>query len=95
VGNVLLKERVGKILDGKGEPGDLEYLESLGKTIKTASRCGLGQTSPNPVLTTLANMRSQYEDLLKEPEPGMQPTFDLQAAVADAEGLAGRPSVHF
>jgi [NiFe] hydrogenase diaphorase moiety large subunit len=94
VGNVLLKERLDKIMNGKGEPGDLEYLESLGHTVKTASRCGLGQTSANPILTTLAHMRPMYEALLKEPEPGMQPAFDIRAAVADAEDIAGRQSVH-
>jgi [NiFe] hydrogenase diaphorase moiety large subunit len=41
--------------------GDLEYLEELGETIKATSRCGLGQTSPNPVLTTLKNFRPLYE----------------------------------
>ena len=94
VGNVLLQQRLGDILAGKGEPADLEYLETLGHTVKTASRCGLGQTSPNPVLTTLKNFRSAYEKLLKEPELGRQPTFDLKASVRQAEDIAGRESVH-
>ncbi len=68
VGNVLLKERLDRILDGKGEPGDLDYLHSLSETIKTASRCGLGQTSPNPVLSTLTNFRDVYESLVKPRE---------------------------
>jgi [NiFe] hydrogenase diaphorase moiety large subunit len=92
---VLLKERLDKILEGRGEASDLEYLEELGKTIKTASRCGLGQTSPNPVLSTLEKFRPLYEGLLKEPEEGRQRRFDIQTALSQAQELTGRESVHF
>jgi [NiFe] hydrogenase diaphorase moiety large subunit len=94
VGNVLLKERVDRIRAGKGEPADLEYLEQLGQTIKTTGRCGLGQTSANPVLTTLKNFRPVYESLVKEEKHGFQPSFDLAAAVRQSEELTGRKSVH-
>ncbi len=94
VGNVLLKERLQAILAGRGEPADLEYLQKLGETVKTASRCGLGQTSPNPVLTTLKNFRSEYEKRVAPRGDGLQPSFDLSAAVADAQSIAGRASVH-
>ncbi|MCB2205782.1 NAD(P)H-dependent oxidoreductase subunit E [bacterium] len=94
VGNVLLKERLQKIMEGKGEPADLQYLEDLGKVVKSTSRCGLGQTSPNPVLTTLKNFRSAYDALVKEDQP-FQPTFDIQKALGDAKRIAGRPSMHF
>jgi [NiFe] hydrogenase diaphorase moiety large subunit len=94
VGNVLLKERLDAIRHGRGEPADLEYLQDLGTTIKTMSRCGLGQTSPNPVLTTLKNFRPTYDALVNERQNGMQPAFDLLAAVADAESITGRKSVH-
>ena len=93
-GNVLMKERLGRILAGKGEPADLDYLQDLAETVKTMSRCGLGQTSPNPILTTLKNFRSAYEALLVEPEGGRQPSFDVHAAVGEAEGIVGRKSVH-
>lgn len=95
VGNVLLKERVNKILAGKGEPEDLAYLEELGKTVKTMSRCGLGQTSPNPVLTTLQNFRGVYEKGLKKPLDKMQRTFDLDSALQEAVRIQGRQPVHF
>jgi len=95
VGNTLLLEKIRDILAGVGEPADLQYLEELGQTVITASRCGLGQTSANPVLTTLKNFRSEYESRLKEPEPGMKPTFDIQAAMQEAASIAGRESVHF
>jgi [NiFe] hydrogenase diaphorase moiety large subunit len=93
VGNVLIAKCLGKIMAGKGEPSDLEYMEKLGDTIKKASRCGLGQTSPNPVLTTLENFRGLYESLVKPAEDGLQPDFDIKAAVSQAEELAGRSSV--
>ena len=94
-GNVLLKERLDTILAGKGQVGHLEYLESLGKTIKTASRCGLGQTSANPVLSTLKNMRSAYEKLLGEPTDGQLRSFDIKGALEEAESIIGRKSVVF
>jgi len=95
VGNVLLKQCLNKIMAGKGEPSDLEYLEHLAGTVKTASRCGLGQTSPNPILTTLKNFRHVYEALVKEEKEGMQPAFDIHAALREAEEIAQRKSVHF
>jgi len=94
VGNVLLKERLSRIIAGKGEPADLDYLQDLGETIKTTSRCGLGQTSANPVLTTLKNFRPVYEALVRPNVDGLQPTFELHAAVSDAERIAGRASLH-
>ncbi len=95
VGNVLLAERIERIRQGKGEPSDLEYLKSLGDTVKTASRCGLGQTSPNCVLTTLEAFPSAYQTLLAETDSKFQPAFDIEAALDDAETIAGRESVHF
>lgn len=95
VGNVLLKQRLDQIVDGKGELADLGYLQELGETIKTASRCGLGQTSANPVLSTLQNFRSAYEQLVKKDGNGMQPAFDIRSALTDAERITGRQSVHF
>ncbi len=93
VGNVLLKKYLDKILAGKGEPQDLDLLQELGESIKTTSRCGLGQTSPNPVLTTLKNFRPLYENKVKKYPDGMQPTFDIRKALADAEKIANRQSV--
>jgi [NiFe] hydrogenase diaphorase moiety large subunit len=94
VGNVLLRERLARIRAGQGQPADLEYLQQLGETVKTMSRCGLGQTSANPVLTTLKNFRPLYEGLVRESADGFQPSFDLRAAVGQAEAIAGRQSVH-
>ena len=49
VGNVLLKNYLEKVMQGKGEAADLDLLQELGDVVKIASRCGLGQTSPNPI----------------------------------------------
>jgi [NiFe] hydrogenase diaphorase moiety large subunit len=93
-GNVLLKERLDKVIDGNADTPDLEYLEGLGDMVKTCSRCGLGQTSPNPILSTLKNFRSLYEARLREDKTGLLPTFDLAKAVAEGERITGRLSVH-
>ncbi len=93
VGNVLLKQRLEKLLDGKGEPQDLDALKDLGETIKLTSRCGLGQTAANPVLTTLKNFRPVYEARVKPRADKMEPTFDIHKALAPAETIASRKSV--
>ena len=94
VGCVLLKQRLGEILAGVGETTDLDYLQGLGESIKTASRCGLGQTAANPILSTLKNFRSAYEKLVHAPDKTHQPTFDLKASLRAAEAVAGRESTH-
>jgi len=60
VGSKHLVEILRKITKGEGEPKDLAMLETLGDTIKRGSLCGLGQTAPNPVLTTLRYFRPEY-----------------------------------
>lgn len=94
VGNVLLKQRLVDIIHGQGEPSDLTYLEELGASVKATSRCGLGQTSPNPILSSLKNFRPLYQALVKEGQQ-FQPTFNIQNALSTAKDIAGRPSMHF
>ncbi|MFO7838201.1 MAG: NADH-quinone oxidoreductase subunit NuoF [Desulfosalsimonadaceae bacterium] len=53
-------EILNKICEGRGEPGDIEVLEELSARIKQSSLCGLGQTAPNPVLSTLNYFRDEY-----------------------------------
>ena len=60
-GTKRMLEILTKITDGRGEDGDIEKLEELAETIKSASLCGLGQTAPNPVLSTLRYFREEYE----------------------------------
>jgi NADH-quinone oxidoreductase subunit F len=65
-GSEALLEVLTRISNGEGREGDLEFLEELGETIKDASMCGLGQTLPNPVLSTLRYFRDEYEAHIKE-----------------------------
>ena len=92
VGNRLLHRKIGEIIDGLGEPDDLAYLESLGTTVKTTSRCGLGQTSPNPVLTSLKNFKHEYEKRMRPAKTAFRANFDMRAALQGTEELVGRKS---
>ncbi|KAI4453929.1 nadh-quinone oxidoreductase subunit f [Holotrichia oblita] len=65
IGNKRLLEILDKILEGKGEMSDLDELETLSTYIKQNSLCGLGQTSPNPVLSTLQHFRNEYVELIE------------------------------
>ena len=60
-GTQRMLETLTKITEGRGEPEDLDYLVELGQLLKDASLCGLGQTAPNPVLSTLRYFRDEYE----------------------------------
>ena len=61
VGTKRMLEILTRITEGKGQDGDIELLEQLAALVKNTSLCGLGQTAPNPVLTTLKYFRSEYE----------------------------------
>ena len=61
IGTKRMLEILERIVEGKGEPGDIEKLETLGKNIKETALCGLGQTAPNPVLSTIKYFRDEYE----------------------------------
>ncbi len=61
IGTRRMLEILTRITEGKGEDGDIEKLENLAHTIKDSSLCGLGQTAPNPVLSTLRFFRDEYE----------------------------------
>ncbi len=64
-GSSAMLEILTRITEGKGKEGDIEFLEELGYAIKDASQCGLGQTLPNPVLSTIDNFRDEYEAHIK------------------------------
>lgn len=65
-GSEALLEILNRICNGEGEEEDIIFLEELGKAIKDASLCGLGQTLPNPVLSTLQYFKDEYEVHIKE-----------------------------
>jgi NADH:ubiquinone oxidoreductase subunit F (NADH-binding)/NADH:ubiquinone oxidoreductase subunit E/(2Fe-2S) ferredoxin/Pyruvate/2-oxoacid:ferredoxin oxidoreductase delta subunit len=66
VGTKRMLEILERICDGKGREQDLQILEDLGNHISQGSLCGLGQTAPNPVLTTLRYFREEYEAHVRE-----------------------------
>jgi NADH-quinone oxidoreductase subunit F len=69
------------ITSGKGKPGDIDLLLRLGKSIKSASLCGLGQGAPNPALTTINYFRNEYEEHIRR----------KHCAAASCNGLASAP----
>lgn len=62
IGTKRMLEILTRIVNGQGKPEDLDTLEALSHKIKEGSLCGLGQTAPNPVLTTMKYFRNEYED---------------------------------
>ncbi|HKL07447.1 MAG TPA: NADH-quinone oxidoreductase subunit NuoF [Bacteroidales bacterium] len=66
IGTKRMLEILTRITEGKGEEGDIEKLEELAYQIKDNSLCGLGQTAPNPVLTTIKYFRHEYEAHIKD-----------------------------
>ncbi|MBR6955350.1 MAG: NADH-quinone oxidoreductase subunit NuoF [Clostridia bacterium] len=66
IGTKRMKEILDRIVEGKGEEGDIEKLQRLAETIKATALCGLGQTAPNPVLSTLRFFRDEYEAHIRE-----------------------------
>lgn len=66
IGNKRMLEVLNKITEGRGTEKDLETLSTLGRVIKDTALCGLGQTSPNPVLSTLDNFYDEYLEHVKD-----------------------------
>ena len=66
IGTRRMLEILNRITSGKGREGDIEKLEELGRSIQTSALCGLGQTAPNPVLSTIRYFRDEYETHIRE-----------------------------
>ena len=66
IGTTRMMEILNRICDGQGQEGDIEMLEQLCMSIKDGSLCGLGQTAPNPVLTTIRYFRDEYEAHIRD-----------------------------
>ena len=66
VGTRQMLDILERITQGEGKPGDIEQLEKLANTVKQSALCGLGQTAPNPVLTTIRYFRDEYEAHINE-----------------------------
>jgi [NiFe] hydrogenase diaphorase moiety large subunit len=91
VGTTLLQKKLEKILDGRGTASDLEELRQLGVTVKTMSRCGLGQTAANPILTTLQNFPDLYRKRITDKD--FIPDFRLEQAFSEYGAVTGRKFV--
>ncbi|MBP1659295.1 MAG: Respiratory-chain dehydrogenase domain 51 kDa subunit, partial [Candidatus Aminicenantes bacterium] len=88
-GNVLLKKKFEKVVRGFGTEADLRDLEAWGNLVKRTSRCGLGQTSPNPILTTMKSFPELYEAKIRKGADFVA-EFDLKAAIQDGCAAANR-----
>ncbi|MBU0600557.1 NADH-quinone oxidoreductase subunit NuoF [bacterium] len=66
VGSNVMLNMLHEITEGRGKEGDIELLQELAEQIKDASLCGLGQTAPNPVLTTIKYFRNEYDAHIKD-----------------------------
>ncbi|MDD4334642.1 MAG: NADH-quinone oxidoreductase subunit NuoF [Desulfotomaculaceae bacterium] len=66
IGTKRMHEILDNISNGKGKEGDIELLEELATTIKATALCGLGQTAPNPVLSTIRYFRNEYEEHIRD-----------------------------
>ncbi len=66
LGTKRMLEILERITKGQGQKGDIEKLERLGKAIKDTALCGLGQTAPNPVLSTIKYFREEYEEHIND-----------------------------
>jgi [NiFe] hydrogenase diaphorase moiety large subunit len=82
VGTSLLQQGMQKIVGGRATLADVKATEALAETVVRMSRCGLGQSAPNPILTTMRNFPESYEARLR-PELFV-PRTSLDEALHDA-----------
>ena len=89
IGTKRLQEILGRIVSGKGREGDIELLEELCLAVKDGALCGLGQTAPNPVLTTIRYFRDEYEAHIKDKKCPAKECVDLLTYSIDEEKCIG------
>ena len=89
IGTKRLQEILGRIVSGKGREGDIELLEELCLAVKDGALCGLGQTAPNPVLTTIRYFRNEYEAHIHEKKCPAKECVDLLTYTIDEEKCIG------
>ena len=91
VGTTLLAQGLEKIVAGHGTLADIATVEALAGRVARMSRCGLGQSAPNPILTTMRNFPEAYEARLSA--AAYVPRINLHAALAEAVAVQGREPV--
>ena len=89
IGTKRMLEILDRIVNGKGEEGDIEKLEKLALNIKRSSLCGLGQTAPNPVLSTIKYYRHEYEAHIREKKCPAGDCKAMTQVVIDKEKCKG------
>jgi NADH:ubiquinone oxidoreductase subunit F (NADH-binding) len=89
IGNKRLHELLSRICDGKGIPEDLDRLRNMSQVIKDTALCGLGQSSPNPVLSTLDNFMNEYEAHVKDKKCPAGECKNLMEYVINPENCVG------
>src|SRR5690606_1170859 len=89
IGTKRMLEILERITEGKGREEDLDTLDQLGEQIKIASLCGLGQTAPNPVLTTLRYCRDEYETRIRQKKCPAHVCTPLLTYTIDPEACTG------
>jgi [NiFe] hydrogenase diaphorase moiety large subunit len=88
-GNVVLRQKVDLVAAGRAARSDLDDMVTWGGIVARTSRCGLGATSPNPILTTLKKFPEIYAARLREPVGALLPSFDPAAELtAHAQAVA-------
>jgi [NiFe] hydrogenase diaphorase moiety large subunit len=88
VGTALLQDLVEKVAAGQASAHDLTEMRHIAAVMQQASHCGLGTTAPSHVLSTLDKFPEVYERRLRSAD--YAPSFDLDAALADARAITGR-----
>ena len=89
VGNTIITHKLEKIVRGNGTQSDLAEIENWCEIVKNLSRCGLGTSSVNPILSTLKNFRHLYESRLKK-DVDYYSEFDLASSVKESCLVVGR-----
>jgi NADH:ubiquinone oxidoreductase subunit F (NADH-binding) len=89
IGTKRMLEILEKITGGNGEPKDIERLETLAESIKKTALCGLGQSAPNPVLSTIRYFRDEYEEHINDKKCRSGVCKSLQVFTIDAVSCKG------
>ena len=89
IGTKRMHEILTRITEGEGEEGDIEKLENLAHAIISASVCGLGQTAPNPILSTIKYFRNEYEEHIKDKKCKVKECKALASIEIDPEKCKG------
>lgn len=89
IGTKRMLEILNRIVKGEGKDGDIELLEELCRSIKDGALCGLGQTAPNPVLTTIKYFRNEYEAHINDKKCPAKACVDLLSYSIDSDKCRG------